>query len=324
MDYIDTKLDIAFKLKEIGDYAGAEEELLEGLNRAPDNNLLLTSLGDLYCRQDRLDEASSMADEVLLREINNQRALIIKGDVSLKKRKYKDAVEYFRTAMSVGENSYISKRLIQSLMKNNEFSEAVNICQQSLSKRPGDVKTLTFLARCYKNLKFYKEATDIYEGLVKKCRDDKFLYREYIEVKSADKPPEELVKELDSILKVSSVSGNVHLRLFLAGKLKDLERFDEAVKHYRLALEQMAGDIYILKQLGFCYMKMKHFNDAISVLSKVFLHDPGDYYVKTSLISACKKTGEIEALVKLIEEAIKKHPSEKKLWGLKKKMVKLL
>jgi tetratricopeptide (TPR) repeat protein len=324
MDYINTKLDLAFKLKEIGDYTGAEEELIEGLNIASDNNLLLTSLADLYSRQDRLDEAFSIADQVLSREINNQRALIIKGDISLKRRKYRDAIDYFRNAIRSGENSYIYKRLIQSLMKNNQFTEALDVCHQSLIKSPQDLKILTLLARCYKKLKFYKEAKELYEKLVSKCPEDKFLYKEYIEVKSVDKPPEELVKELDSILKVSSVSGNVHLRLLLAGTLKGTGNFEEAIKHYRIALETMPGDIYILKQLGFCYMKMRNFTDAISVLRSVFLSDPGDYYVKTSLISACKKTGEIESFIKLIEETIKKHPSEKKLWGLKKKMIKLL
>lgn len=217
MDYINTKLDLAFKLKEIGDYTGAEEELIEGLNIASDNNLLLTSLADLYSRQDRLDEAFSIADQVLSREINNQRALIIKGDISLKRRKYRDAIDYFRNAIRSGENSYIYKRLIQSLMKNNQFTEALDVCHQSLIKSPQDLKILTLLARCYKKLKFYKEAKELYEKLVSKCPEDKFLYKEYIEVKSVDKPPEELVKELDSILKVSSVSGNVHLRLLLAG-----------------------------------------------------------------------------------------------------------
>ena len=149
-----------------------------------------------------------------------------------------------------------------------------------------------------------------------------FRSKEYIEVKTIDKSPEEIVKELDAILKVPSNSENVHMRLFQAGTLKKLGRFNEALEHYKIALNRSPGDIYTLKQAGFCYIKMGFFKEAISTLKEAFLNDPSDYYVKTSLTSAYKQTGDLEEFVKLIEEAIKKHPGEKKLWGFKKKILK--
>ncbi|HPZ07411.1 MAG TPA: tetratricopeptide repeat protein [Candidatus Eremiobacteraeota bacterium] len=321
-NYIKTKLHLAVKLKEVGHYEGAEEALREGLSKEPYNTLLLTSLADLYSRQDRLEEAFSLAEEVLSREFNNQRALIVKGDVSLKRRKYSEGVDYFKNALQLGGNPYIYKRLIQSLMGKGNFSEAMKYCEEITSQRPDDTVFMKLLARCYKNLKLYKEAEGLYKKLIEKYPKDGFLYKEYIEVKTIDKSPEEIVKELDAILKVPSNSENVHMRLFQAGTLKKLGRFNEALEHYKIALNRSPGDIYTLKQAGFCYIKMGFFKEAISTLKEAFLNDPSDYYVKTSLTSAYKQTGDLEEFVKLIEEAIKKHPGEKKLWGFKKKILK--
>jgi tetratricopeptide (TPR) repeat protein len=183
---------------------------------------------------------------------------------------------------------------------------------------------MKLLGRCYKDLKLYKEAEELYKKLVEKYPEDKFLYKEYIQIKTIDKSPEDLVSELANILKVSSASENVHIRLLLAGTLKKLGLFAEAVEHYRLALDISPGDFYVLKQLGFCHMKMNNPQSAITVLKDAFLNDPSDYYVRTSLTSACKETGELDRLVKLIDEAIKLHPHQKSLWGFKKKILKHL
>ena len=322
--FIQKKLKYALLLKQTGDYLGAEEELQEGLEKDPHNIFLLTSLGDLYSRQNRLEEASDIADLVLLQEMDNQRALIIKGDISLKKKKYSEAADYFKNALHKGATSYINKRLIQALMKNKSYSEAIKLCREVLLKNPDNPVFMKLLARCYKNMNNYKEAEELYEKLIIKCPDDKFIYKEYIEVKAVDKSLEDFLEDLEKILKVPAFSENVHLRLLLAGKLKKAGRLKEAIKEYKICLEVWPGDLYILKQLGFSYMKIEDLNSAIKVLKPVFLRDPKDYYVKSSLMSAFRKTGEVDDFVKLIEDAIKRYPQEKTLWGFKKKVLNKL
>ena len=322
--FIQKKLKYVLALKQAKDYEEAEEELLSALKEAPGNPLILTSIADLYSRQNRLDEALHIAEEVLQKDSHSQRALVIKGDINLKRKKYKKAVDYFKNAIHTGSTPYINKRLAQALLKGGQYTEAMEFCRQVLLREPDNPVFMRFLARAYKKLEYFKEARELYEKLLKKCPDDKFIYKEYIELKAVDKTPGEFTKDLEAIMKVSSASENIHLRLLFAGTLKKAKRFSEAIEQYEKCLLEDPKDSYILKQAGFCYMKMEDYEKAINVLSSAFLFDPGDYYVKSSLMSAYGKRGKLHDFVKLIDRAIKKHPHEKALWGFKKKVLNKL
>jgi len=321
---IQKKLKYALCLKQSGDYLAAEEELQEGLRIDPENILLLTSLADLYSRENRPEEALAIAEEVLAREPDNQQALIIKGDISLKKKKYEEALDYFGNALRTGATPYLKKRFAQTLMKKGDYPRAMEFCSQILLEEPENPVFMKFLAACYKKLKNHKEAVELYEKLIEKFPGDKFIYKEYIELKAVDRSPEEIIKELEAMVKVSSASENIHLRVLLASTLKKAGRFKEEIEHYKFCLNYSTDDLYVLKQLGFCYGKMGEPYSAINVLRKAFLRDPLDYYVRSSLMSAFQETGEFEDFVKLIDEAIKNHPKEKALWGFKRKILKKL
>jgi tetratricopeptide (TPR) repeat protein len=207
-------------------------------------------------------------------------------------------------------------------MGNNQYSEALEYCQKIITEKPDEFSIIKLLARCYKKLKYYKKAEKLYKKLLEQYPEDEFLYKEYIEIKSIDKSPEDIIKELEKILKVSYGNKNAHIRIYYGNILQKLERYNEAIFHYEMALNQLIDNIYITKQLGFCYMKINRPEKAIEIFENSFLKYPADYYIKTSLISLYKKTGVLKDFVKLVEEAIKLHPEEKILFGLKKKILK--
>jgi len=229
-------------------------------------------------------------------------------------------VECFKNALLKGESSYIYKGLIESLMGNNQYSEAMEYCRKIIT--PDDFSIMKLLARCYKKLSYYKEAEELYEKLLVKYPEDEFLYKEYMEIRAIGRSQEDIINELDKILKVSSGNKNTHIRIYYGKLLQNLERYGEAITQYEKALEILSHNIFLIKQIGFCHMKANNSEKAIEIFEKSFLKYPTDYYIKTSLISLYKKTGLLKNFVKLIEDALKLHPEEKSLFGLKKKILK--
>ena len=69
---------------------------------------------------------------------------------------------------------------------------------------------------------------------------------------------------------------------------------------------------------------MRDYPKAVEMLSPLFIQKPSDFYIKTALESAYRKSNNIEGFYQDIQAAIEKNPQEKKLWGFSRKIEKEL
>ncbi len=310
-------------LKKNKEFSQAREVLERSLEEYPGNNFLQASLADLYLRDNNPSKAESLADEILDRNPGDFRALTVKGDVFYQRRNYPQALEFYENALSQKEEKFLAGKLVKTYHRMEKYPEALSLCQRFLEKEPENAYIKKLRAQTYEKMGKDEQARKDYgEYLEKKGGEDQFAYKENIKLKLKGKPPEARVKELQNLLKFAQGEKKFHLLNLLGKELEGQKRYDEALEQYKKALEIEPGDSFVLKQAGFCLYRGGREDEALFYLEEAFKADPEDFYTRSALLSSYKKTGEIERGIEFFKGIIQKDPSQKKLWGVIRKLSK--
>jgi len=110
----------------------------------------------------------------------------------------------------------------------------------------------------------------------------------------------------------------------LAEKLKGAGQIREAAAEYGAAVDLEPNNPYFVKQQGFCFYRLKKYDEAIRSLSGIFKKDPSDYYVRSALEKSFEAKGNLKGLLDLLEETLHLHGDQKSLFGKIKKLRKRL
>ena len=317
-------MDKARRLKKEGRLTDAQNELLEGLEAEPHNRYLLNSLADTYFRQKQLTQAAAIVDELLKIEPENYQALLMVGNILFEKGRFEDALGYYENALKVKEENYVLSKIVRSCIQLKRYPEAKGYIERVLGKDPENLAFLKYLALIYKRTKRHQDALNIFEKIIKISPQDSHAYKEYLRLKTREKPVEKVVEEINQVMKVSSISENAHLHDLQGDNLKRLKEYEEAIKEYEKGLHLAGNASYFKSKIGFCYSRMGNYLKAVEMLSPLFIQKPSDYYIKAALESAYRKLNNVEGFYQDIQTAIEKHPQLKNLWGLSRKIEKEL
>jgi tetratricopeptide (TPR) repeat protein len=312
----------ALKLKREKDYTEAREILEAGLEEFPSNNYIKASLADLLYRMGQMEQALNLADEILQEKPSDPRALTVKGNVFLAKRKYEKAREFFEQAHSSEESSYTAYRLLKTLNNLEQYEEALQLAEEWKGRADNPTFFQKMTANIYEKMGKNEKADEIYQEYLADKPEDQFAYKEKIKLRLKDKSPREAVRELQGLFRVGNRDRNPYLHSLLAEKLEKIGEKEEALQEYKRTLELNPDNKFATKQAGFLLYKSGKYEQALSYLKEVFRDDPGDYYTRSVLINIFQELGKEEEGIEFLKEIIKNNPGFKNLWGIIKKLAK--
>ena len=81
---------------------------------------------------------------------------------------------------------------------------------------------------------------------------------------------------------------------------------------------------YFLKQQGFCFYRMKNYEETVRCLSEPFQKDPTDHSVRGAIEKSYEALGNGEGFLALLEKTQRQHPDYMPLLGMMKKLRKKL
>ncbi len=137
-------------------------------------------------------------------------------------------------------------------------------------------------------------------------------------LRTAEAPAGQAAKALKGLMRSGGRAKNPHLKTLAADRLRTAGRFEEAIAEYEASLGLEPGNTYALRQIGFCYSKAGQTEKAMEILGRAFIDDPANLYVRTTLKSLFRKAGRLDELVELVDKALKLHPEEKTLYGMRR------
>jgi tetratricopeptide (TPR) repeat protein len=95
---------------------------------------------------------------------------------------------------------------------------------------------------------------------------------------------------LDSAIAINPRLASAHY--FMGTALKTLGRYDEALRHLRLATEQYPRDRVVLNQIGRIQFLQRQFDEAIGTFKRVLLVDPEDLQAHYNLMLCYRGIGD--------------------------------
>jgi tetratricopeptide (TPR) repeat protein len=302
-------------LKERGKYEEAEKEIRHGLEKHPDDPFFKTSLADLYLRQGRLTETRILVEEVLAHDPQHPHALSVLGDLFLKQRSHREALECYRQAFNRDPKPYLILKTARALKEMGNLVEALQELDKVLVEKPGSLSFLKERAFILNRMKKFDQALETFEKIKKISPNDSFIKKEILRLRSRSRPEAQTLKELQAVIGMDSKKDDAQVHGLLAQKLKGTGQVREAAIEYERASKLEPQNPYFLKQQGFCHYRQKEYDQAVHCLKEAFQMDPSDYVVRKTLEKSYEARGDIGAYLALLEETLLRHPDQKSLLG---------
>lgn len=134
-------------------YENAVQILQETLNQNPDDWIGMnasTALADIQMQQGELDVAQELIDAVLLNDVNNQDALLLRANLKFAEGNYQEAIADLRYVLTnSGDNLKASRLLAEALLLQGRLDLAIDTLIQAVQKNPNDPGFLVRLAQLH-------------------------------------------------------------------------------------------------------------------------------------------------------------------------------
>jgi tetratricopeptide (TPR) repeat protein len=206
----------------------------------------------------------------------------------------------------------------------NRYSEALDTLNTSLVAHRDEPRLLKEKALILNRLQRWDEATELYEKLRILNPQDRFVQKEILRLKALSRSDDQVIQELQTVVKIPSKGDNPQLHGLLAQKLKAAGQVREAAAEYRTASQMEPDNPYFSKQQGFCHYKLGEYDEALECLTSAFRQDSTDFYVKGTLEKIYTSQGRLGEFLTFLEEVHLQHPHNVKLLGTIKKLKKRL
>jgi tetratricopeptide (TPR) repeat protein len=269
-------------------------------------------------------EAKHLVEEILAKQPQSAQAMVVRGEIAFKEKNYAEALQDFRHAAQFDPRPYLNVRIARTLRELNRYSEALDTLNTSLVAHRDEPRLLKEKALILNRLQRWDEATELYEKLRILNPQDRFVQKEILRLKALSRSDDQVIQELQTVVKIPSKGDNPQLHGLLAQKLKAAGQVREAAAEYRTASQMEPDNPYFSKQQGFCHYKLGEYDEALECLTSAFRQDSTDFYVKGTLEKIYTSQGRLGEFLTFLEEVHLQHPHNVKLLGTIKKLKKRL
>jgi tetratricopeptide (TPR) repeat protein len=288
-----------------GDYKGAIEQLREAVRQDKKNVQAYRLLGVAYLQVDSLSEAEKAVIQAKALEPTDASLFELQGDVYLKQKLYPAAIDQYRQAVTLDKkNAPLYLKLGETCRIARQYKEAAESYISVLLLDSVNVTALRELGTIYFRAKQYQSALPIFRDLVKLQPDSLGYQITYVKILNETKYYKDLIPFAESIIAKDSTqsdildilcnayvetkefqkaqtcfasmkidSTNREQLIKRAQSLKNLEKYDEAIKFYELAynIDTTLTDIYY--DMATVYNKVERYPEAIAMFDKKIATD---------------------------------------------------
>lgn len=279
-------------------FGEALEVLRTALAIYPTNTFLLSAEVFLLYKLNRTKEARQIAEE---------RLAFLKNDAFFLKT-------YLTILVKLGAKGDLEEFIERNIFAKQSGSEDLYIfVAQTIKRLLGKEKALAAVNR---SLNFFPDSTKLRELILnlQKTGDTAGGYAHYRE-QFRNKKLEDAISEIEQIRVLPGYSHDVELLAYLAELYKKQGDYEKAIGVYQHLLSLQDNE-FSRKMLGYAYYKQGNYKSALVYLRDIFLKNPSDHFLYSSIYRIFKETRDNEGLQRLINEALGKHPTAKHLFRL--------
>ena len=332
-----------------GDYAKAIEALVDATKSNKKNAEGFTLLGEAYLMIDSVDLALGALVQAKDIDPANARIYDLIGDTYWKQKIYAAAEEQYRKSTEIDSMSVkVYLKLADASKKMRHYNDAARAMQRVLVLDAVNLPALRGLADLFVRGKQYAPALPVLELLVRLQPDSMTSTIQYIKALSETKgdsiliplakkvlekdPSQEEVKNIlatayertkdfergaELLDKMNPDSLKTEALISGAKTYKELEMWDKAINFYLRAMKKDSARCDVPYDLGTTYMKMKRYEEAITMFERKILCDttPGYLYAAHLNAGMCLMQLKLFKQAKVhIQAAIQLRPDNVQAW----------
>ncbi len=209
----------ARELKRNKRYAEAESLLTRVLEQDPDDRKAKASLADLYYRTNNYRKAMGLAGAIMRTDPNDPRALVVMGNVLRKRKKPKEALEYFRLALAVAETDYLWLRVAICHIDLSQPTLALSALEQAEKIVGSEREIFRLRAKVARLLKDDNLEQESLRMAVKAAPSQPEAFYSFVAPLLYDLPARQAIMAAEKMRQTTGQELNPHLLLFEAQML---------------------------------------------------------------------------------------------------------
>jgi len=254
--------------------AEKEAEVLQLLDQAAlhiKNPTSVLALRTAYLiKQEKYQQAHIVAKQVDDDNPKLSLGKILKGDVFLNEKKYDKAVQAYRQAYQIENNTKVLDAMLKILVMQNKEQEAISFLKKELATNKDNMVIQSRLATLHQNLGQYDLSAQYYEALLEKQSDNTILLNNLAWVYGQQGSPKALVlaeKAFKKAPKSAVVADTYGYILLKNGKLQ------ESLKVLKLAAVMAPNVDEIQLHLAEAYIANQNKSEARKILEPLLNKD---------------------------------------------------
>lgn len=313
----------ALEAKRSGNYQKAIALFEEAIESQGSTPFLLSNLGHSFLLAGNLASARNALEEAIARDPRSSFARTFLAGVAEKEGRVKEQIELLSEAVSIAPNDALGRvSLAWALVKSKKAKQAVEQAEWLIANAGSNPKSLKAASAAFKSAGRLNDAKQALKKLIAACPNDGFAIKQLIEM--GDGKDEGKLKEIDNLLKLPANKEN---RELLFSRVKFLEAagdVDGAVSAACEIAAKFTDDVKIKTALAYLLVRAKRYDKAVPLLGELLALNPKDFYLHNALFRVCKENGRLEDVYSLYTELIRTHPSEKTLFGRRRRVQQML
>ncbi len=299
-------------------------------------------------KENLVDEAESLFQQILQSDSTNNYALVGLGDISRKKRHFRQAVTYYQECLNHHPaNNYAYFGLADSYKALKKFREAIQAWVSYLEQDPGNITVMTRIADTYRKLKDFRNSKHYYEMVLGIESTNAYaliglghLYFDFEVYESA-------LLYWERVYQINPRSVDIRVLTSIGNCHRKLKTFKEGLQYFLLALEKDKNNFFALFGAADCHRGLQQYARSLEYWLKILEHDPEnkviltragdayrvlkdydraatcyhkalsisfDYYAVLGLVAIHKDHGEYTQALEKLEELIAKDRTNSRLY----------
>ena len=258
---------------EIGKIALAKKAIKLGLDQHPTSINLRLFRVEILIFENKLSEAAKLLNMLFELEPNNEELYIQKANIHSKRDQHEQAIEVFKQALKVSNDSSEIHSLIgmEYLFLDNYEAAKIHF-KKCIDLNIEDYSSLYNIIYCFEFLDQNQEAIDYLNWYLDQNPYCEVAWhqlgKQYLEIKDLNKA----LTAFDFAI----ISDDTFIGAYLekAKVLERLNRFKEAIDNYNISMAIEGPTAFTYLKIGGCHEKMHHKDKALKYFFKSVKEDP--------------------------------------------------
>jgi len=257
-------------------YAAAADRYKNILNAHPERDDIQMKLGNVFLKMRDWKTSIDVLEKAIQMNPENTAAYYNIGNAFQELGEFIKAAEAYRKFLSASPQDLkdTNKRLGECLFKAEQFGEAAQAFQEAVNANPQDITINYSLAQSYQKDKQYEKAAETYYNLagMSPPKEASIYYNNIVRMFDEANLPEKAAEAAAKVASLKPEDPDAQYNLgFMYVKMK---KYSEAIQAFEKAAQLKPNFEYAIMQIGYCYNQLKNYSQSIKAYERLVKSNP--------------------------------------------------